>query len=401
MKNLREMIVLGLNSGTSMDGIDAGVFRLAPALDRDPVRPGLPAIDFEILDNHLFEYDGVFRKNLLKLIGGAQVDLRTICLLNASIGDAFADAAQKMVNKARARGVQIDLIGSHGQTIWHAPDTSGFWGTRSRGTLQLGDISVIAQKTGIPTIGDFRTADMALGGQGAPLVSFADEVLFASQSRVGNTFGILNLGGIANITVVVGGHATMAFDTGPANVLIDLAVQRLYGKDYDKNGEIASSGRIDEVQIEKLLAHPYIHAQPPKTTGRELFGQAMAMETIEAYQAAGMSDRDIVATLTAFTARSIAFEYRRFIEPQSPLKTLVLGGGGAHNPVLVEQLRKAWPHPLDIVGHETFGIDPKYKEALLFALLAYTTYHGIPNNVPACTGASRPACLGKLAIACG
>lgn len=401
MKKLREMIVLGLNSGTSMDGIDAGVFRLTPALDREPVRPGLPAIDFEILDNCLFQYDGIFRKNLLKLIAGAQVDLRTICLLNASIGDAFADAAQKMVNKARAKGLEIDLIGSHGQTIWHAPDASGFWGTQSRGTLQVGDISVIAQKTGIPTIGDFRTADMALGGQGAPLVSFADEVLFASQSRVGNTFGILNLGGIANITVVVAGHATMAFDTGPANVLIDLAVHKLFGKDYDKNGEIAASGRVDEEQIEKLLAHPYIHVQPPKTTGRELFGEAMAMAIIESCKDAGIEDQDIVATLTAFTARSIAYQYRRFIEPQSPLKTLVLAGGGAQNPVLVDHLRKAWPHPLDIVGHETFGIDPKYKEALLFALLAYTTFHGIPNNVPACTGASRPACLGKLAIACG
>jgi anhydro-N-acetylmuramic acid kinase len=263
------------------------------------------------------------------------------------------------------------------------------------GTLQLADPSVIAARTGVTTIGDFRTADVALGGQGAPLTSFADQVIFG-KSRT--ALGVLNLGGIANITVIDNrGEAVMAFDTGPANVLIDEAVRILYKKECDLGGEIAASGQVKEKLLQKLLTMPYLHAAPPKTTGRELFGRTMAEDLVEKWQANDVADRDIIATLTAFTAASIVEAYKAFIAPRVEFNELVLAGGGAANDSLVKMIIERWPSPLTVRQHEDFGVAPKFKEALLFALLAYTTNFGIANNVPACTGASKRICLGKIA----
>ena len=288
----------------------------------------------------------------------------------------------------------MDLIGSHGQTIWHAPNPGPFFGTTSSGTLQLGDPAYIAALTRVTTIGDFRTTDLALGGQGAPLVSFADQVLFGSY---GQPIGVLNLGGIANITVIdERGEAIMAFDTGPANVLIDEAVRLLFDREFDPQGEIAASGVVQQKLLSQLTHHPYLTLTPPKTTGREIFGRAFAAQYINDWQAADVSPADIVATLTAFTAASVAQAYTDFVRPRQKLERLVLGGGGVDNKTLVAMLAEGWPDPLVILGHEDFGVSAKFKEALLFALLAYTTYFEIPNNVPACTGATRKVCLGKI-----
>jgi anhydro-N-acetylmuramic acid kinase len=315
-------------------------------------------------------------------------------LLNTALGEAFADAALTIIKQAGMTPSEIDLIGSHGQTLWHVPDATDFWGTDTRGTLQLGESSVIWARTNIPVIADFRTADMAVGGQGAPLVSFADEVLFGGR---GTACGVLNLGGIANITAInARGRAIMAFDTGPANMIIDRACSAFFDKEYDEDGMIARKGKIDEKWLSEILDQAYFKRQPPKTTGRELFGRPYADQLIRQAKARGLSGEDTVATLTALTAKSIANAYADFIESTVKLDEIVVGGGGADNSYLIELLKKYWSHEVKISRHEDFGISTKFKEALLFALLAYTTYFGVPNNVPVCTGASKRVCLGKL-----
>lgn len=392
MATIKKLNVLGLNSGTSMDGIDAAVFAIGP---RDSCESSdMPALKMEFLTSELIEFEPQFKKQLSRLVADGESSLRNICLLNAALGEVFADACMRAIKAARARGITVDLIGSHGQTIWHCPEPGQFGGLSVAGTLQLGDPAVIAVRTGVTTVGDFRTADVALGGQGAPLTSFADQVIFG---ELGRALGVLNLGGIANITVISAqGRAVMAFDTGPANVLIDEAVRILYKEEYDRGGRLAAQGRVSERHADSILELPYFKMLPPKTTGRELFGRSMAQRLVEEWLAEDLKPEDIIATLTAVTARSVVAAYGQFIQDIVPFNELVVGGGGEANETLMEMIRQAWPGGLKLSRHEDFGVSPKFKEALLFALLAYTNYFGIVNNVPACTGASRPAVLGKL-----
>jgi anhydro-N-acetylmuramic acid kinase len=396
MATIKKLNVLGLNSGTSMDGIDTAIFAIGPRAGSQAGGKGgqLPPLTIELLTSELVEFDPVFKKQLTRLVAEGETSLRTICLLNAALGEVFADACNRAIKSARGQGISVDLIGSHGQTIWHCPEPGQFGGRSVAGSLQLGDPAVIAVRTSVTTVGDFRTADLALGGQGAPLTSFADQVIFG---EVGHALGVLNLGGIANITVIDHhGRASMAFDTGPANVLIDEAVRILFNKEYDSAGQIAAGGRVSERHLKQILDLPYFKMQPPKTTGRELFGRTMAERIVEQWLAEDLKAADIIATLTALTARSVAQAYIDFVAPQVEFHELVVGGGGEANDTLMKGLVSAWPGDLKLLRHEDFGVTPKFKEALLFALLAYTNYFGIANNVPACTGASRPAVLGKL-----
>jgi anhydro-N-acetylmuramic acid kinase len=391
---LKKLTVIGLNSGTSMDGIDAAIFRLSPTKTGNGDGRDTPGIETELVYSGLVPFDPHFVAKMQKVIAGGSLDWRTVCLLNTALGEAFAEAALTIIKQAGLTPSEIDLIGSHGQTLWHVPDATDFWGTDTRGTLQLGESSVIWARTNIPVIADFRTADMAVGGQGAPLVSFADEVLFGGR---GTACGVLNLGGIANITAInERGKAVMAFDTGPANMIIDRACSAFFDKEYDEDGMIARKGKINEKWLAEILEEAYFKRQPPKTTGRELFGRPYADQLIRDAKARGLSGEDTVATLTAFTAKSIANAYADFIESTVRLDEIVVGGGGADNSYLIELLKKYWSHDVKILRHEDFGISTKFKEALLFALLAYTTYFGVPNNVPVCTGASKRVCLGKL-----
>ncbi|HMW90403.1 MAG TPA: anhydro-N-acetylmuramic acid kinase [Candidatus Obscuribacter sp.] len=391
---LKSMNVLGLNSGTSMDAIDAGLFRIGPQLE-GAIGGGLcPPLKVEFLFSELVPFEPEFKGQLESFVARGESDLRTMCLLNSSLGEVFAAAALKVVRQVDEKGLSVDLIGSHGQTIWHEPRPSQFWGLSAAGTLQLGDPAYVAARTGVTTVGDFRTYDMAFGGQGAPLVSFADEVLFGHS---GEALAVLNLGGIANITVLSpSGEAIMAFDTGPANVLIDEAMRILFGREFDEGGAVAGAGTVNEAVLSDLLKEEYFHLAPPKTTGRELFGRKRASELVERLRAESIGPEDIVATLTALTARSIADAYKNFVASRVKITKLVLGGGGAENPTLTSLLQKYWDGELTLYRHEDYGISTKFKEALLFALLAYTTYFSIPNNVPSCTGASRRVCLGKI-----
>lgn len=397
MAPLKPLTVIGLNSGTSMDGVDAAAFRIIP-LKQGAKSNGSAAqqgLDVEMLDSILYPMEPDLQRKMQSMIASGHCSLEDICRLNVALGEVFAQATLALMKKAGLSRSDVDLIGSHGQTLWHAPDLKQFAGIPTRATLQLGEPAVIAARTGIPVIGDFRVRDMASGGQGAPLVSFADEVLFGGEGRA---TGVLNIGGIANITVInKEGEAAVAFDTGPGNMLLDRIVEKLFGKKFDEDGAIGAQGSVSEEWLSKLLEHPYFAQQPPKTTGRELFSLAFADELLADGQKKKLSDLDVVATVTALTGASIADAYKRFVQPSTTLDRLVLGGGGADNPTLCKTIERYWPHKLELMRHEDFGISTKFKEALLFALLAYTTHFGIPNNVPRCTGATDKACLGKIA----
>ena len=407
MSKAKSLIVIGLNSGTSMDGIDAAIFRMyfknssssttsknASTAPPQPTNRQTPAIGAEFIHTALIPFEQTFIKKMQKVIVNGPADWREVCLLNSSLGEIFADAAVKVTKDAGLTMSDIDLIGSHGQTIWHAPDSSSFWGTAARGTLQLGEPAVIAARTNVPVIADFRPADVAEGGQGAPLVPFADEVLFGQD---GIASGVLNLGGIANITILSqNGDADFAFDTGPANMLMDRAAQQLFEVEYDKSGALAASGKVDEEWLAELLRHPYFLRRPPKTTGRERFGHPFADELIAESKKRNLSREDLMATMTALTARSIGQAYKMHVMEKIQIDRLILGGGGADNNFLIDQLKRSFPTEIQILRHEDLGISAKFKESFLFALLAFTTYFGIPNNVPACTGAKRRVCLGKL-----
>lgn len=398
MPTLKPLTVIGLNSGTSMDGVDAAAFRIIPgktaAKTNGHVAP--PALEVTMIDALLHPMQPELQRKMQSMIASGQCTLEEVCRLNVALGEVFAQATLALMKKAGLTRHDVDLIGSHGQTVWHAPEEKSFAGIPTRGTLQLGEPSIIATRTGIPVIGDFRVRDMASGGQGAPLVSFADEVLFGSE---GQATGVLNIGGIANITIIdAQGEAVVAFDTGPGNMLIDRVVQKLFGKDFDENGTIAAEGTVVAEWLQVLLEHPYFAQEPPKTTGRELFSFAFADDLIAEGHKQKLADHDVVATVTALTAATIADAYKRFVQPKTKIERIILGGGGADNPTLCKMIQEFWPHKLELKRHEDFGISTKFKEALLFALLAYTTHFGIPNNVPRCTGAANRACLGKIAL---
>lgn len=389
---MKTLNVLGLNSGTSMDGVDAAAFRITPVGHGNGDKP--PSLKAEALHSELVEFEPGFGKRLHKLVNSGQASLAEVCLLNTALGEVFAAAATRIARTLAAKGEQLDLIGSHGQTVWHEPEAKDFWGIQTKGTLQLGDGAVIAARTGLPVISDFRSNDIAWGGQGAPLVSYADEVLFGHEGR---PLGVLNIGGIANLTVLdKTGRAKFAYDTGPGNMLIDRAAERFFQKSFDEDGKLAGSGIVNEEWLKELKTNPYFKMAPPKTTGREAFGHKFADNVIEEAQAKGISKEDTIATLTALTAMTIAESYRDYVSKEVKVELIVSGGGGANNATLLRFLQKYWPHELSIKPHEDFGISTKFKESLLFALLAYTTYFGIPNNVPGCTGARRQVCLGKI-----
>ncbi|OGI03806.1 MAG: anhydro-N-acetylmuramic acid kinase [Candidatus Melainabacteria bacterium GWF2_37_15] len=354
--------VVGLMSGTSADGIDACIVKI------------YPDFSFSFIDGIVYPYPENIKDTLFKIFQN-QTSVEEICRMNFAIGECFAEAANELITKT---GVKPDLIGSHGQTVWHEP---------GKNTLQIGEGAVIAERIGALTISDFRTADIAAGGQGAPLVSFADEIMFKKDNKAR---AIQNIGGIGNVTVVAPGIDSFAFDTGPGNVIIDYCAKKYFNQDYDKDGLLAAQGKVDEEWLNTLLSEHYYRKSPPKTTGRELFSVSY-IET--ALLSAPESPYDIMATVTALTASTIFNAYRDFVFPVTQIDEVIIGGGGGFNSVLMEMLKNKG---LNVLKHEDFGISDKFKEAIAFAMLAYATYYRIPNNVPSCTGARHTVVLGKV-----
>jgi anhydro-N-acetylmuramic acid kinase len=370
-------LVIGLMSGTSVDGIDASIVRINPDLS------------FEVINSMVYDYPENIKNGIFNLFKD-NVNIKDLCSLNFIIGEYFAQAAIKVCDETGININNIDIIGSHGQTIYHYPTGDKLNGYPLKSTLQIGEPSIIAERTGVTTIADFRPRDIAAGGEGAPLVCFADEIIFKNPliSRA-----IQNIGGIGNVTIVSPFCETFAFDTGPGNVLIDYFTNKFFSMSYDRNGDIAKSGKIDVEWLNYLLQNPYLKLKPPKTTGRELFSEDYAESILKK---APFKPQDVVATVTAFTAKTIKNAYADFVFPKTKIDEIVIGGGGAYNKILMSLLNKEFDYSIKIKTHEDFGISNKFKEAVAFALLAYTSYYKIPNNIPSCTGAQKPVVLGKI-----
>ena len=395
------MRVLGMMSGTSADGIDVALVRIPgqpPTLAGKAAR-GQSNFSARLEAHFHLPYPGYIREAVLRLANGAPTTTAEVSELNFLLGEQFARAAMAACKKWRIPLKAISLIGSHGQTIFHLGASARFQGkVRAPSTLQIGETSVIAERTGIPTIGDFRPADMAAGGQGAPLVPFVDYLLYrdARRGRVA-----LNIGGIANVSVIPAGarpRDVFAFDTGPGNMVVDALVERITrGKAaYDRDARMALAGRTIPELLARLLRDPYLRKKPPKSAGREQFGAEYAARLMAWGNRHHRPPADLVRTATLFTSLSIADAFRRFIMPRAKVQELIVTGGGAQNPLLMGQLAAALPG-IEIIPANRFSVSAEAKEAFAFAVLAYESYHGRANNLPSATGAAHPAVLGKLA----
>ncbi len=393
-------------SGTSADGVGVAIAEIGPR--------GVRVLAFDT-----FAYSAPLRREILNLCRPQTARLDRICHYNHVLGEVFADAVIQLCERSHIALRSLDLIGSHGQTIYHLPKGGRFGGRAIGSTLQIGEPSRIAQRTGITTVADFRPRDMAAGGEGAPLVPFADGVLFRHE-RLCRT--VQNIGGIANLTFLpplrkekgtfyffvrrpsasAGVKSRMspflnvlAFDTGPGNMVID-GMMRLLTKgrrQYDRDGLVAAQGTVHEGLLQEMLRHPFFRRRPPKSTGREEFGQQYCEWFYNKARRERLLPEDMVATATALTASSIALAYRRFL-PRLP-DEMILCGGGTHNATLVRRLQERLAG-VRIRSMDEFGISVDAKEAVSFALLAYATIKGLANNIPAATGASEPVVMGKI-----
>ena len=369
--------VIGLMSGTSADGIDAALVEI-----RDH---GLQS-RVQLIECVTVPYSPRLREAVLALGTGKVEDL---CRMNFVLGERFAEAALTLLRTADMGTDEIDLIGSHGQTIHHVPRSQGDVAS----SLQIGEADVIAERLGVPVISDFRTRDIAAGGEGAPLSAYVDYLLF---HRERTPRALLNLGGIANVTIVTESiEEVFAFDTGPANMPLDETVRVLTSgrEHFDRGGRMAAKGRIDENLLQRLHAHPYFQLPIPKTTGRETFGQAFVLPLLRAK--GNNRGVDILATLTAFCAQSIKKAFDEYVAPRTDTTEVLVSGGGVHNLTLMNHLCRLFGR-MPVLPVEEVGVDPDAKEAVIFAVLANETLHGIPNNVPGATGARWPTVLGKI-----
>lgn len=385
----KEKIVVGLMSGTSVDSVDAVLVKISGS--------GVSA-KFKQLAFYSHRYPKGFKEFVVRtsLPGAGSVD--TISTLNILSANFFADAVRMLAKKADIPLEKIDLIGTHGQTIHHLPQSRKLFGKKIRSTLQIGDPSTIAKLTGIVTIGNFRTGDMALGGQGAPLVPYFDFLAFRSSKH---NRALLNIGGIANITLLKKNCSVndiFAFDTGPGNMVVDALMKQYYNKPYDQNGSVAAAGKINPRLLKKMMQHSYFKQPPPKSTGREEFGDAFIKYILRLSR--GERKQDVVATATEFTALTIYDQFNRFLRKRlrnDILHELIISGGGSKNEMIVNSLKKFFM-PSHIAFSDEYGVASNSKEALCFALLANETLCGNPSNVPSVTGASKRTILGTISI---
>ena len=409
------MIVAGVMSGTSADGINVALVEIMGA--------GFDT-RFKLLAHHEHPYPSVVRKAVLAAMNAARASVADLARLNSLLGELYALAVLTAQQKAQ---VKVELVGCHGQTLYHQGEPAPYLGRKIATTWQTGEGAVIAARVGVPVVSDFRPADMAAGGKGAPLVPFLDYLVYR-DAGIGRI--VQNLGGIANLTAIPAGASpaeVIAFDTGPANMVVDALMERLFGKPYDRDGRIAAKGKLIETVLKALLQQPFFRRKPPKTAGREEFGRAFVKDFLR--RCGRAKKEDVVATATALTARSIAEAIKKFVlsagakaRSQAGLtgtaeavplhqssesagrrrqahlySEYVVSGGGAKNRTLVSMLRaEVGPLGLTLRHSDEFGVPSAAKEALAFAVLAYETWHRRPSNVPAATGAKRPAILGKI-----
>jgi anhydro-N-acetylmuramic acid kinase len=384
----KHMIVAGVMSGTSADGIDVALVRIS---DR---RGG----SFEVLGHAEYPYSKRVRAAVLSAMNASQASVADLSRLNFLLGELYSDA---VLATQRQFHVKVNLVGCHGQTLYHQGEPQRFLGRKIAATWQSGEAAVIAARVGVPVVSDFRPADMAAGGKGAPLVPFLDCMLFR-DARVGRI--VQNIGGIANLTAIPANAAAnhvVAFDTGPGNMVIDAVTEKLFDRPFDRGGKIAASGKALDQVIDKILQRAFFRKQPPKTAGREEFGRDFVRDFLRSCK--GCSRHDVVATATALTAKSIADAVRRFVIKNSssvgklPFHEMILSGGGAKNSTLVATLATE----LALIGlrlrfSDEYGLPSAAKEAVAFAVLAHETWRHRASNIPSATGARHAAVLGKI-----
>jgi anhydro-N-acetylmuramic acid kinase len=382
------MLVLGIMSGTSADGIDVALARISGAP---------PDLNAKLLGHTSAKFPPAVRKVILRVAEQQPISAGEFSQLNFRLGEIFAEAAVTACRKFRIPLGKISLIGSHGQTIFHQGRPVSYLGAPTASTLQIGEPSIIAARTGITTVADFRPADIALGGQGAPLVPYADYPLYR-HPKLGRVS--LNLGGIANVTVLPPAakpHQVFAFDTGPANMLIDALVNHFTrGRQrFDANAHLAFQGRSIPALLDELMRDPYLKLPPPKSTGREYYGAAYVQKLLALGRRYRAKPNDLIRAATIFTALSIVDALNRFVLPKIKIHQLIVSGGGAQNPVILAQISAALPS-IEILPSSRLSIPEDAKEAFAFALLTYETFHHRPSNLPSATGARGPAILGKI-----
>lgn len=389
------MKVIGLISGTSCDGVDAALCELSGH--------GCGNIKVNLLGFHSEPYSEALQKKILEISNPKFGHTDELCRLNFRIGDSFSRAAENIVERAGLKASDIDLIGSHGQTVAHLPPRTeigpGSTGhvQRHGSTLQLGEPAMIAERLNVPVISNFRARDMAAGGQGAPLVPYIDYLSFTHPER---TRAVINIGGISNMTYIPKAakvEDVLAFDSGPGNMIIDALIQRITQNKvrYDKNGESAAKGQVDGYILNELLKHPYLHMAPPKSTGREEFGVSYANQIFEWGIGRSVKPSDILRTATDFTAITLADAYKRYLLPKGPVDEIIISGGGALNGTLMARMKREFGNaPIKL--SDDYGMPLKAKEAIAFAILAREAILGNPGNLPSVTGASGPRILGQI-----
>lgn len=388
--NPRPMIVAGIMSGTSADGIDVAVVRIAQAKGRPQLT---------LLAHQGFRYTAPLRRAVLAAMNAKSTSTAKLARLNWRLGIAYADAVKATVAR---HNISLDLIGCHGQTVYHQARPASYAGKTFACTWQIGEVSLIAAESGVPVVSNFRPADMAAGGQGAPLVPMLDYALFADSIR-GRV--LQNIGGIANMTAMPAGCKTdelTAFDTGPGNMIVDALTQRLFNKPYDRNGSIAARGQVLDAVLEPMLRNPYFAVKPPRTAGREEFGREYAAQFLSACRRVSRKPEDALATATALTSESIAGAFEQFVmkKMQSKPVDYIVSGGGARNATLMGMLKtRLEPLGCKLTTSDAFGLPSEAKESAAFALLAWLTWHQLPGNLPAATGAKRAAVLGQITYA--
>ena len=389
MNHENERRIVGLMSGTSLDGVDAALILVSGTGQSLKVQSeGFISIP----------YPESLKHRLLANCSPETSSVKEISQLNVRLAHIYAETVHALLAAHTVSLDQIDAIGSHGQTIFHVPQQEECAGIAISSTLQIGDPSTLACLLGKTVVGDFRLADMAAGGQGAPLASYFDYMYFtdAVESRA-----LLNIGGIGNMTVLPAGGApeeAIAFDTGPGNILIDALASQFWNEPYDSGGRYALQGKVHQPLLRWMLSDPYFSQPPPKTTGREVYSVEYVNTLLEkAKETRAESEYDIIATATAFTAEAISLGYQQLIKPRVEVERIIVSGGGIHNACLLNMLRASLPS-LRIDSIDQHGIDSDAKEAIFFAVLAHETLNGVPSNLPSATGASRPVVLGKICM---
>ncbi len=385
LKEKNPKLIIGLMSGTSADGVDVAVVRVFNSGTDTKV---------ETVGWKTFEFEEGLKKMILKNSQPETSRVDEICRLNFLLAQIYVDSIFKTLDEFGIKPSEVDLIGSHGQTIQHLPGEVEMFGYKVKATLQIGDPGVIAKLSGIPTVGNFRVGDVALGGEGAPLVPYFDYLVFRSNKL--NRL-VLNIGGIANFTILKKNcdvEDVFAFDTGPGNMVVDSLVKLFFNKEFDEDGKIAEKGKVSNDLLQKMAQHPFIAKKPPKSTGREEFGSNFVAQILKWAEELSLTPEDIVSTATEFTVYAIYKNYENFVKPDVEIDEVIVSGGGARNKFMVKALERYFNVPIKLT--DEFGISSDAKEAICFAVLANETISGNPANIKSVTGAKDRTILGGI-----